>query len=88
MNSLNWGLSSSPQCEDYQREKYSHILQSKAQKGFGGLFGRSKEVTLCYRATDNGFEAGDFNMRCIHKENLVIIFKTTDNKIAGGFTDI
>jgi hypothetical protein len=42
---------------------------------------------LLYRATRDGFNAFDFHSKCDQKTNTLIIFKSTNNNVFGGYTE-
>jgi hypothetical protein len=42
---------------------------------------------LIYRASQDGFEAAKFHAKCDNKPNTLIIIKTTNGNVFGGYTD-
>jgi hypothetical protein len=42
---------------------------------------------LIYRASQNGFEASSFHSKCDNKPNTLIIIKTTNDNVFGGYTE-
>ena len=71
--------------------KYSQIFQDEVEHALKPLLGYNslkKELILCYRASEDGWLADDFHSRCDGRSELVIIFKTTENRVAGAYTDI
>jgi hypothetical protein len=42
---------------------------------------------LIYRASQNGFEASSFHSKCDNKPNTLIIIKSTNGNIFGGYTE-
>lgn len=47
-----------------------------------------KKLSLLYRASENGFSTPVFYDKCSNIPNTVIIAKTENGKIIGGFTPI
>ena len=46
-----------------------------------------KKYTLLFRASKDGFKAGNFHSKCDGKNNTVTLVETTNGKRFGGFTD-
>lgn len=46
----------------------------------------SNKWKLIYRASDDGFDANDFHFKCDFKQNTLIIIKTSNGNIFGGYT--
>jgi hypothetical protein len=47
----------------------------------------SKEWNLIYRASRDGFGANDFHLKCDKKPNTLVIIKSTNGNIFGGYTE-
>jgi hypothetical protein len=47
----------------------------------------SKEWELIYRASRDGFEGYDFHLKCDKKPNTLVIIKSTNRNIFGGYTE-
>ena len=69
---------------------HSIILHGKNQ--FNDLislceFPVDQKWTLIYRASQDGFEASQFHDKCDDKQNTLIIIKSTNGNIFGGYTE-
>ena len=42
---------------------------------------------LIYRGSQDGFEAGSFHIKCDYKPNTLIIVKSTNGNVFGGYTE-
>jgi len=68
----------------------SHILISeKKTKELNVLceFPVYQRWNLIYRASQDGFQASDFHSKCDEKPNTLVIIKSTNDKIFGGYTE-
>ena len=45
-----------------------------------------QEWNLIYRATEDGFAATDFHIKCFKKPNTLVIIKSTSGNVFGGYT--
>ncbi len=50
-------------------------------------FPLNQKWTLIYRASRDGFEASQFNTQCDNKPNTLILIKSTNGNIFGGYTE-
>jgi len=48
----------------------------------------NRELELLYRATENGFEATSFHSKCNNQGASLVIVKSTDENIFGGYTSV
>jgi hypothetical protein len=49
-------------------------------------FPKDQKWRLLYRATRDGFGAKDFHQKCDHFENTLVVIKSTEGNVFGGFT--
>ena len=47
----------------------------------------SKKWNLIYRSSRDGFEASSFHSKCDNKPNTLIIIKSTNGNVFGGYTE-
>ncbi len=47
----------------------------------------NQDWSLVYRASQDGFEASKFHMKCDSKSNTFIIIKSTNGFVFGGYTE-
>ena len=47
----------------------------------------SQKLNLIYRASQDGFEADNFHTKCDYKPNTLIIIKSTNGNVFGGYTE-
>jgi len=50
-------------------------------------FPENQKINLIYKATKDGFKASSFHSKCDYKPNTLIIIKTTNGNIFGGYTE-
>jgi hypothetical protein len=50
-------------------------------------FPENQKLNLIYKATKDGFKASSFHSKCDYKPNTLIIIKTTNGNIFGGYTE-
>jgi len=50
-------------------------------------FSIDQKWNLIYRASQDGFEAAKFHARCDNKPNTLIIIKSTNGNVFGGYTE-
>ena len=49
-------------------------------------FSNGQNWRLLYRATRDGFSAKDFHQKCDHFKNTLVVIKSTEGNVFGGFT--
>ena len=65
------------------------LYQKKTLRQWLDEAGRSKEPTLLYRASRDGWDASDFHKHCDERFNTIVVAKSSDDyKVFGGYTDI
>jgi len=69
------------------KEIDSEILPNSQYFQLMDLCSLSKEWELIYRASRDGFEANDFHLKCDKKPNTLVIIKSTNGNIFGGYTE-
>jgi hypothetical protein len=52
------------------------------------LLPKQYEIQLIYRGSEDGFGAADYHKKCDNKGPVLIIIKSGNKNIFGGFTDI
>jgi hypothetical protein len=50
-------------------------------------FQNTLKWNLIYRASQDGFEAANFHSKCDNKPNTLVIIKSENGNIFGGYTD-
>lgn len=72
------------------REKLnkSSILSADQMEDLMELCGfkRNQQFSLLYRATQDGFSSNDFHNKCDGHANTLVIIRTTDSYVFGGYT--
>ncbi len=68
----------------------SKILDNDSKKRLSKLcrFSHSKRCLLLYRATRDGFRAKDFHRKCDNFENTLVVIKSTEGNVFGGFASM
>lgn len=69
---------------------YSNILDTKLINSFHDLncFRCEEKWRLLYRATRDGFSSQKFLDKCLNKPRTLLIVKSTDNAIFGGYSGL
>jgi hypothetical protein len=64
------------------------MISDKEKKYLLNLFGNKQFITaLLYKASDHGFTAREFHLRCDGKGPTITIIKVKDGPYIGGFTN-
>lgn len=50
-------------------------------------FELNQNWNLMYRATRDGFSASNFHLKCDNKPNSLVIIKSADGSVFGGYTE-
>ena len=64
------------------------MISDKEKKYLLNLFGNKQFITaILYKASDHGFTAREFHLRCDGKGSTITIIKVKDGPYIGGFTN-
>ena len=73
-------------CNDilYQEKIKQWLNKPNSKSNYKNL----ENISLLYRGSRDGFKASDFHRLCDNKGETLVIIKSTDNYIFGGYTSI